>query len=69
VSNKKLDFNIANNPKPQTMKNLLSNRTLQATYGGDDIGGSVVPGKLGAFLFLKGKAKGPVWVKKKARKS
>jgi hypothetical protein len=33
-------FNV--NPKPQTMRNLLSNKTLQATYGGDAIGGSVV---------------------------
>jgi hypothetical protein len=49
-------FNV--NPKPQTMKNLLSNKTLQATYGGDAIGGSVVRGMLGAFLFLKRKAKG-----------
>ncbi len=32
------------------MKNLLSNKTLQATYGGDVIGGSVVRGMLGAFL-------------------
>ena len=38
-------------PKPQTMKNLLSNKTLQATYGGDVMGGSVVPGMLGASLF------------------
>ena len=36
------------------MKNILSNKTLQATYGGDVIGGSVVPGMLGAFLFWKG---------------
>ena len=35
------------------MKNLLLNKTLQATYGGDVIGGSVVPGMLGAFLFLR----------------
>jgi len=34
------------------MKNIL-NKTLQATYGGDGIGGSVVSGKLGAFLFLR----------------
>jgi hypothetical protein len=27
------------------MKNLLSNKTLQATYGGDAIGGICVPGK------------------------
>ncbi len=40
------------------MKNLLSNKTPQAIYGGDVLGGSVVPGKLGAFLFLKRKAKG-----------
>jgi len=37
------------------MKNLLSNKTLQATYGGDVTGGSVVPGQLGAFLFLMAK--------------
>ena len=35
------------------MKNLLSNKTLQATYGGDVIGGSVVRGMLGASLFFK----------------
>jgi len=35
------------------MKNLLSNKTLQATYGGDVIGGSVVPGMLGAFCISK----------------
>ena len=34
------------------MKNLL-NKTLQATYGGDVIGGSVVSGMLGAF-FISG---------------
>ena len=32
------------------MKNILSIKTLQATYGGDVMGGSVVPGMLGAFL-------------------
>ena len=41
------------NPKPQAMKNLLSNKTLQATYGGDAIGGSVVRGMLGAFLHIR----------------
>ena len=43
------------------MKNLLSNKTLQATYGGDVIGGSVVLGMLGAFLFkevINGRPKG-----------
>jgi len=35
------------------MKNLLSNKTLQATYAGDVIGGSVVPGQLGAFLYIR----------------
>jgi len=50
--------NIRNNPKPRTMKNVLSNKTLQATSAGDAIGGSVVRGMLGAFLFLKRKAKG-----------
>ncbi|MDB4442656.1 hypothetical protein N9219_04480 [bacterium] len=37
------------------MKNLLSNKTLQATYVGDVMGGSVVLGMLGAFLFLGGR--------------
>ena len=40
------------------MKNLLSNKTLQATYGGDVMSGSVGPGMLGAFLLLRRKAKG-----------
>ena len=40
-------------PKSQTMKNLLSNKTLQATYGGDVVGGSVVRGMLGAFLYTR----------------
>ena len=40
-------------PKPQIMKNLISNKTLQATYGGDVIGGSVVPGMLGAFFYIR----------------
>jgi len=44
---------LATNPNPQSMKNLLSNKTLQATYGGDVVGGSVVLGMLGAFLFLR----------------
>ncbi len=35
------------------MKNLLSNKTLQATYGGDAMGGSVVRGMLGAFLHIR----------------
>ena len=35
------------------MKNLISNKTLQATYGGDVIGGSVVPGMLGAFFYTR----------------
>jgi len=35
------------------MKNILSNKTPQATYGGDVMGGSVVPGMLGASLFLR----------------
>jgi len=39
------------------MKTLLPNKTLQATYGGDVIGGSMVPGMLGAFLFLRRRAK------------
>jgi len=34
------------------MKN-LSNKTLQVTYGGDVIGGSVAWGILGAFFILK----------------
>jgi hypothetical protein len=34
------------------MKN-LSNKTLQATYGGDVIGGSVVSGQLGAFFVYR----------------
>ena len=42
------------NPKPQTMKNLIRNKTLQATYGGDVMGESVVLGMLGAFLFFLG---------------
>lgn len=42
---------ISYNPKPQTMKNLLSNKTPQAPYGGDVMGGSVVLGILGTFLF------------------
>jgi hypothetical protein len=34
------------------MKNLLSNKTLQATYGGDVIGGSVVRGNAwGVFIY------------------
>jgi hypothetical protein len=36
------------------MKNLIKNKTLQAPYGGDVIGGSVVRGMLGAFLFKGG---------------
>jgi len=36
------------------MKNLSADKTLQATYGGDVIGGSVIPGMLGAFSVLKG---------------
>ena len=35
------------------MKNLSADKTLQATYGGDVIGGSVIPGMLGASLFFK----------------
>ena len=39
-------------PKPQTMKNLSANKTLQAIYGGDVMGGGpVVLGMLGASLF------------------
>jgi hypothetical protein len=34
------------------MKN-LSTKTLQATYGGDVVGGSVVSGMLGAFLYAR----------------
>jgi len=35
----------------QTMKNLSENKTPQVTYAGDVIGGSVVRGMFGAFLF------------------
>jgi len=34
------------------MKNILSNKTLQATYDGDVIGGSVVRGQLGVFFLF-----------------
>jgi hypothetical protein len=40
-------------PQTTDMKNLSANKTPQATYGGDDIGGSVVRGMLGALLFKK----------------
>ena len=36
------------------MKNLLTNKTPRATYGGDVMGGSVVLGMLGASLFRRG---------------
>jgi hypothetical protein len=43
------------------MKNLLSDKTPQATYGGDDIGGSVVRGNAwGAFVFKEASQK-TIW--------
>lgn len=36
------------------MKNLLSTKTLKATYAGDVMGGSVVLGMLGRFSFEEG---------------
>jgi hypothetical protein len=47
----KLNYKTASNPKPQKMNNQLSNKTPQATYSGDTVGGSVVRGMLGAFCF------------------
>jgi len=49
------------------MKNLLSNKTLQATYGGDVIGGSVVPGMLGAIFLIGVSMKGEKESKEKPR--
>lgn len=44
---------VQTNPKPQTMNNLLSNKTPQANRSGDAMSGSVVLVMLGAFLFCE----------------